>query len=114
MDQREHLENEFRNKKREYEEQEEALLLKRDKGIQDLEEIAERAYYYLKDYVADPTFMTQTLHQLDGMKEAIWETAQQDKRQLSRKLEDLEDNYVREKRKLADQEFSKEMSDFKC
>ncbi|MBL1226566.1 hypothetical protein [Enterococcus sp. BWR-S5] len=112
MEKQELLESDFRLKKRNYEEKEEEILFERDKGIQDLEEIADRAQYYLKDYVAEQEVIAQALRNLEDMKEEVYEAAQHDRKKIEREVEELEDNYYRDLRKLSEQESSKKEENF--
>lgn len=112
MDQQEVLKNDYLSKNRQFEEKEEALLFQRDHGLRDLEEIADRTHYYLKEYVPDQEFIRQAVHALDRMKEEIYAAAQHDRKQIRREIEKLDNTYYRAIRTLYDQELAKKGSDF--
>lgn len=112
MDQQEVLKIDYLSKKRKFEEKEDDILFQRDCGIRDLEEIADRTHYYLKDYVPDQEFIIQAVHKLDRMKEEIYEAAQHDRKQIEREIEELDDTYYRAIRTLSDQESAKKERDF--
>lgn len=111
MDKQELLEQEYLKEKRRFEEKEDKILFQRDNGVRDLEEVAGRTHYYLKDYVPDQDIITNTLHRLDRMKEEVYEAAQHDRKQIEREVEDLEDNYYREVHALSNQGLFKKESD---
>lgn len=111
MDKHALLEEEYLKEKRLFEEKEDNLILQRDEGIRDLEAIGNSAQYHLKDYVPDQSLITQALHNLDSMKEEVYEAAQHDRRQIERETETLEENYHRAIRKLSDEEMSEKVSE---
>ncbi|EOH95818.1 hypothetical protein UAY_03244 [Enterococcus moraviensis ATCC BAA-383] len=102
MDQQEAIKIDYLKKKRQFEEKEEDILFQRDQGIRAVEEIADRTHYYLKDYVPDQEFIIQAVHKLDRLKEEVYEAAQQDRKQIERKVEELDDTYYRDIRTLSD------------
>ena len=112
MDQSEVLKTDYLKKKRQFEEKEDDILFKRDQGIRDVEEIADMTHYYLKNYVPDQEFIIKAVHKLDRLKEEVYEAAQHDRKQVVRKIEDLDETYYRAVRTLSDQELAKKESDF--
>lgn len=102
MSKRELIGKELKSKKKAFEEQETDILRQRDQGIQELEDLADRANYYLRDFAPDQALISQSLHGLERMKEAIFETAQHDRQQLEKKIGALEDRYYQEIRQLTD------------
>lgn len=94
------LETEYRSKKRAYEEQEEELSQQRNKAIAIIEEVEDRSHYYLKDAVPDNTMLMQGYRQTEQMKEDVLELTKEKQKELSRKIEKLDENYYRTFRKL--------------
>lgn len=102
MDKHDKLTSEYRSKRLEYEEQDDELLRQRDKGLAVLDEVAEMSDYYLRDFVPDGDLLRQGMHELDGMREEVLEATQIDRKQLDRKMEDLEQDYYKNVRNLSD------------
>ncbi|MEI5989806.1 hypothetical protein A5881_001299 [Enterococcus termitis] len=112
MDQEEALKIDYLNKKRQFEEQEDDILLQRDQGIHDVEEVLDMTHYYLKDYVPDQEFIIQAVHKLDRLKEEVYEAAKHDRKLVEQKIEELDESYYHALRTLSDQELVKKESDF--
>lgn len=112
LDQQEAIKIDYLKKKRQFEEKEDDILFQRDQGIRDLEEIADRTHYYLKDYVPDQEFIIQAVHKLERLKDEVYEAAQHDRKQIEQEIEELDETYYREIRILSDQELAKKESDF--
>lgn len=104
MEKSENVEKEYRLKRRNYEEQEEDLICQRNKGIATLEEVQDRSRYYLKDFVPESDMLTHGLHQIEQMKEEVLEKARVDRQKLARKLEELDENYYSQMKKLFEKE----------
>jgi hypothetical protein len=96
----ENVEEEYRLKRRVYEEQENDLIRQRNKGIETLEEVQDRSHYYLKDFVPDGDILTRGLQQIEQMKQEILEMARADRQNLARKLEKLDEDYHSQMKKL--------------
>ncbi|WP_172372179.1 hypothetical protein [Sporosarcina jiandibaonis] len=112
MENLEYVEEEYRLKRRIYEEQENDLLRKRNKGIETLEEVQDRSRYYLKDFVPEGDILTRGLHQIEQMKKEILEMARADRQNLARKLEKLDEDYHSQMRKLIEKD--RQGDGFKC
>lgn len=96
---REELSRELFLKKQALEEQEGELFRKRDKGIKQLEEQAERSQYHLGDYLDGDLLITE-LRRLEQYKDELKEAVKFDYKQLERQKEDLETEYNQKLRKL--------------
>ncbi len=90
----------YRLKRKEYEEQMEELYQQRDKAISIIEEVQERSYYYLKDYAPHIGNYKQGYQQTEHLKEDVQESTKVELKKLSRKMEDLEENYYRKLREV--------------
>lgn len=101
MDKQDTLDQEYRLKRRAYEEEEDDLLLQRDKGLFLLEEVGDKLNYYYKDSAQDYDIIRDGLHGLYELKEELEETTKIERKQLERKMDDLEDTYYRQLRELS-------------
>mgnify|MGYP001792277321 CR=1 FL=1 len=104
MEKLENVEKDYRLKSRIYEEQENDLIHQRNKGLETLEEVQDRSRYYLKDFVSDSDMLTRGFQQIEQMKREILEMARADRQNLARKLEELDENYNRQMKKLMERE----------
>lgn len=98
MDKEKQLEIDYFRKKRLYEEQEDDLLAKKNKGLQDIEEVAEMSRYYLKDFVEDKTELLEGMRMLDNLKEEVEYASKKERMQIENALEDLESERFRQLR----------------
>ena len=104
MEKLENVGEEYRLKRRIYEEQENDLIHQRNKGLETLEEVQDRSRYYLKDFVSDSDMLTRGFQQIEQMKREILEMARADRQNLARKLEELDENYNSQMKKLMERE----------
>ena len=104
MEKLENIEQEYRLKRRIYEEQENDLIRQRNKGIATLEEVQDRSRYYLKDFVPDSDMLTRGLNQIEQMKEEVLENSRVDRQVLARKIEKLDENYSSQVKRLIEKE----------
>lgn len=100
MDSQETLEIEYRLKRKEYEEKEEDLYRQRDKAISVIEEVQERSHYYLNKISQDNEIHKQGFKQTEHLKDDIFDLTSENLKELSRKIEDLEEEYYHNLRKL--------------
>lgn len=114
MEKEEQVRVTFQLKKNELEKEEESLLLQRDKGIQLLEELEERAHYYLKDYVPDTEYLSQGMNEVNRLKETVYEATNQDRKQLEKQMEELEEDYYQELRQLTVENSEQKVRDSTC
>lgn len=105
------LEQEYLNQKKVFEDKEGTILFKRDQGLRDLEEIADKVHYYLKDNTTDQDLIFQALNGLDSLKEKILEAVQFDRKKLEKEWENIEEKYYRDRRQLTDKTSSRKESD---
>ena len=104
MEKLENVEEEYRLNRKIYEEQENDLIRKRNKGIETLEEVQDRSRYYLKDFVPDGDMLIRGFQEIEQMKREILEMARADRQSLARKLEELDENYYSQMKKLFEKE----------
>lgn len=100
MDNKESLKKAHQLKRKNLEEQEEALLQQRDKALSIIEEVDERSHHYLKNIIPDNTMLIQGYRQTYHMKNEIIESTKEKRKELTRKIEKCDDAYYRELRKL--------------
>src|SRR5699024_12195791 len=90
---------EYRLKKRAYEEEEDELYKYRDKAVSSIEEVQERSHYYLKNYVSESEGLRQGFQQTEHLIEDVWESTKEELKKISKKVEDLDEDYYRRDRK---------------
>lgn len=100
MNNQEALEMEYRLKRKEYEEHEEGLYDQRDRAISVIEEVQERSHYYLKKLEQDNETYKRGYQQTEHLKDEIFDLTKEDLQKLSKKMEDLEEDYYHNLRKL--------------
>jgi len=100
LDKQEELHVEYRLKKKAYEEEEEELYKYREKAISTIEEVQERSHYYLKKYTLDNEGLRKGFQQTEHLIEDVWESTSEELLKLSKKVEDLEEDYYRKLKRL--------------
>lgn len=104
MNKEQQLEVEYRKKQRQYEEREEELNSLRDRGLRDLEEVAQLTQYYLGDFSEDSAILRQELYKLEEMMEEVHHACNYEKMAINQAVEELEEDYRLQQRRLMDNE----------
>lgn len=104
MDQFEKMKREYDLKRKNYEEQEEVLRLHKKQCIASIEDVQDRSYFYLKDFLPDRDILDMGLQEVEYIKEEFLEDARKQFKELKRKTEDLEEDYYNQLRKLREKE----------
>lgn len=100
MDKIEKLKNEYQANRKDYEKQEDELLHQKDKAIAIIEDVETRSYHYVKDVVPNNDMLMQGYRQTEHMKDDVLELTKEKLKELARKIEQCDDAYYRELRKL--------------
>jgi len=98
------LEKEYRYKRSSYEEQEVELMKQRDKALSIIEEVRERSLYYLKDVIFDKDLLLKGHRHAEQMKENIIELTNENRNEITRKIEKLDIEYYSKLRSLDEYE----------
>lgn len=89
----------YRSKRKAYEEQEDELQNEKSKAVSIIEEIQDRSHYYLKSAVPDNQTLKQGYLKTEQMKDEVVDLIQEELREISRKMEDLDEDYYSKSRK---------------
>lgn len=101
------LEIDYRKKQRQYEEREEELDFLRDKGLRDLEEVAQASQHYLGDFSEDSTILRLELYKLEALMEEVHHVYRQEKSTINQAIEELEEDYRIQQRLSAEEEMDR-------
>lgn len=102
MDKQAALERDYQTKKLDYEEQEETCMNQREKAMSIIEEVEERSCHYLNRAMVDIDIMMKGYRRSEHMKEEVMEVIHAREKEIARKLEQLDEDYISELKKLQD------------
>jgi len=102
LDKQAALEDEYRLKRKGYEEKEDELINQRDKAVSIIEKVQNRSHYYLKNDISDKDILMKGHRQAERMKENVFEfeSTNESLEKLARNIEKLDEVYYRKLREL--------------
>jgi len=93
----EELEETYLQERKKYENLSETLMVVKREGVHQVEDLAERSRFYLREFMSEELNMTHVYSYLESEREQFEEQIKQEQNRIDKKLEDLESKHRRER-----------------